>query len=61
MTFVSILKQATLGAAGGVALITALPIFGAVGAITATGAAVGATMGAVLGVCDAIRDEENSV
>lgn len=46
MGFVNLLKTAAMGAAAGVALVTALPVFGAVGAITATGAAIGSVVGA---------------
>ena len=46
MGIVSGLLKAAAGAASGVALVTALPIFGAVGAITAADLAVGSVLGA---------------
>jgi hypothetical protein len=41
MGFVTGLFKVVAGAAAGVAAVTALPVFGALGAITATGVAVG--------------------
>ena len=41
-----------------VAAVVALPIFGAVGTITATGMAVGATVGAIAGAVDAANKEK---
>lgn len=41
-----LMKKMTLGAAAGVALVTALPIAGPVGTITATGVAVSSALGA---------------
>ena len=55
MTFLAALKNIAIGSPLGVAAITMLPIFGAVGTITATGIAVGATLGAVAGVTDEFR------
>lgn len=52
MTFLGSLKNIVLGAPLGVIAVTALPIFGAVGAITATGIGVGSLVGAVCGVLD---------
>ncbi|MDD2810330.1 hypothetical protein [Rhodoferax sp.] len=52
MSFLGALKKIVIGAPLGVLAVTALPIFGAVGAITATGVAVGAMVGAAAGVVD---------
>ena len=52
MTFIGTLKNIAIGATTGVAVVTALPIFGGVGTITAVGAAVGSTIGAVAGIAD---------
>jgi hypothetical protein len=46
------------GAAAGVGAIVCLPVFGAVGAITAVGAAVGAAVGGLGGAAVASSDEE---
>lgn len=53
MSFVSALSNIAKGALVGVTAATALPIFGAVGTITATGAAIAATVGAMAGLVDA--------
>lgn len=47
-TVLGVLGKIVLGAAAGVATITALPVMGAVGAITATGVAVGSAVGGTL-------------
>ena len=52
MSFLGALTKIVIGAPLGVLAVTALPIFGVVGAITATGVAVGATVGAAAGVAD---------
>lgn len=54
MSFVSGLVKIAKGAAVGVAAVTALPVFGAVGTITAVGLTVGAVIGAVAGVVDEV-------
>jgi len=46
MSFWGKLAKGVIGA--GVGVITALPVFGAIGAITATGALVGAGLGSAL-------------
>ena len=61
MGMVSGLIKVAKGAAVGVAAVTALPIFGAVGAITATGVAVGAIVGAIAGIADEAIDKKNKV
>jgi hypothetical protein len=57
MGWVSGLLKVATGAAAGVVAITALPIFGAVGAITATGIAVGAVVGGAAGAKDEFDKE----
>ena len=56
MSMVRGLIKVAEGAAIGVAALTALPIFGSVGTITATGVAVGAIVGAVAGIIDEVVD-----
>lgn len=53
MSLVNALWNVAKGAAAGVAVITALPVFGAVGTITATGLAVGSIVGGLAGAYDA--------
>lgn len=55
MTFLGILGKVAEGAAIGVATVTALPVFGAVGTITAAGVVVGTTIGAAAAVVDEIK------
>jgi len=57
MKFLNILAKVVTGAAAGVAVVTALPVFGAVGAITAVGAAVGSVLGGALGAADAVNKD----
>jgi hypothetical protein len=57
MSFISGLGKVAAGAAAGVLAVTALPFFGAVGAITATGMAVGSLVGAAAGVADELLGE----
>lgn len=56
MKFVTLLKNVSLGATAGVALLTALPVFGAAGTITAAGAVVGSLVGGVVGLLDSLRE-----
>ncbi len=58
MGFISGLGKVVVGAAAGVAAVTALPVFGAVGAITATGVAVGTVVGAAAGVVDEFMENQ---
>lgn len=58
MGFISGLLKITKGAAIGVATVTALPIFGAVGTITAVGIAVGAMVGAAAVVADEVMESK---
>jgi hypothetical protein len=57
MSFIGGLGKVAAGAAAGVLAVTALPVFGAVGAITATGMAVGSLVGAAAGVADELLGE----
>ena len=59
MSMVRGLIKVAEGAAIGVAALTALPIFGAVGTITATGVAVGTIVGAVAGIIDELVAEKS--
>ena len=52
------LENMTKGALAGVALVTALPVFGAVGAVTAAGAAVGALIGGGRALSDDLMGDE---
>ncbi len=56
MKILSLIGKATLGAAAGVALVTALPIAGAVGTITAVGATVASVAGAAAGVAEHVSE-----
>lgn len=58
MSFVRGLVKVAAGAGAGVAVVTALPIFGAVGAITATGLVVGSLLGAAAGVADEVAENK---
>ena len=56
MSWVNVLEKVAKAAGVGVVAVTALPFFGAVGAITATGVAVGALVGGTLGAVDEINE-----
>jgi hypothetical protein len=56
MSLVRGLAKAAAGAGAGVALVTALPVFGAVGAITAAGLVVGSVLGATAAVADEVLE-----
>lgn len=58
MNYVSTLGKIAKGSTAGVLLITSLPIFGAVGAITATGIAVGSVVGAAAALVDELQAEK---
>ncbi|MGR5238633.1 hypothetical protein [Vibrio alfacsensis] len=58
MKFVKALTTIAKGAAAGVALGVALPVFGAVGTITATGTAIASIGGAALGLADAVKEDD---
>ena len=57
MSFLGALQKIVIGAPLGVLAVVALPVFGAVGTITAAGIAVGSVIGAVGGVIDELIDE----
>ena len=59
MSMVRGLIKVAEGAVIGVAALTALPIFGAVGTITATGVAVGSIVGAFAGIIDELNTKES--
>ncbi len=54
MSFVRGLIKVATGAGAGIAVVTALPVFGAIGAITATGLVIGSILGAAAGAADAV-------
>ena len=56
MSYTNGLLKAAAGAGAGVLAITALPVFGAVGAITGAGMVVGTIGGALLGIADEIEE-----
>lgn len=58
MSLIDTLENMVKGAAVGVATVTALPIFGAVGAITATGVIVGSTVGAAAALADEVKKDD---
>ena len=55
MKLVDLVKNIALGAAAGVALLTVLPIFGAVGTLTTAGQIVGSLAGGAAGLFDTLR------
>ena len=55
MKLVDLLKNVALGATAGVALLTVLPIFGAVGTLPAAGQIVGSLAGGTAGLLDTLR------
>jgi hypothetical protein len=57
MNIVSLLKNVALGASAGVAVLTALPLFGAVGTLTTAGAVVGSLIGGMAGALDSVRTQ----
>jgi len=57
MSLVDLLASVAKGAAVGVATVTALPIAGAIGTITATGATVSSLAGGAAGAYDYITEE----
>lgn len=55
MSFINTLQSIAKGATVGVLAVTALPIFGAVGVVTATGVVVGSIVGAAAALVDEIE------
>ena len=58
MGFVNGLLKVVTGSAAGVAAVVALPVFGAVGTITAAGVVVGSVVGAVAAIADEINESD---
>lgn len=58
MAMIDVLKHIAQGAGVGVAVVTALPVFGAVGTATGVGVAVGATVGALCGLADSLNQDK---
>lgn len=56
MSFIATLENIAAGAVAGVVLVTALPIFGVAGTVTAAGSAVGSVVGGVFGILDSLND-----
>jgi hypothetical protein len=59
MSFVRGLIKVATGAGAGIAVVTALPVFGAIGAITATGLVIGSILGAAAGVADTVLETKH--
>jgi len=59
MSFVRGLIKVATGAGAGIAVVTALPVFGAIGAITATGLVIGSILGAAAGVADTVLEAKH--
>ncbi|MBS0512912.1 MAG: hypothetical protein JSR42_17225 [Proteobacteria bacterium] len=59
MSFLDTLQDVVKGAALGVAALTALPVFGAVGTITTVGVAVGSVVGAGAALADKLTEDDN--
>lgn len=55
MGFLDMLENMAKGAATGVAVVVALPVFGPVGAITATGIALASSVGAAAALIDDVK------
>ncbi|CAB3785938.1 hypothetical protein LMG28614_02244 [Paraburkholderia ultramafica] len=58
MSFLNSLENIAKGAAAGVLVVTALPIFGPVGTITALGVAVASSLGATAALADEMNKDE---
>ena len=59
MKLIDVIEGATSGAGVGVALGLALPFFGPIGVLTATGLRVFALAGAVAGAADSIQSQSS--
>lgn len=59
MALLTLIRKVGVGAGVTVVAVTALPIAGAVGTITATGATVAAIVGGVAGVIDHVSEARN--
>ena len=58
MSAVEFLGNAAKAAGAGVALVAAVPVFGAIGTVTATGAAVGSAIGVAAAAIDAVAGDD---
>ncbi|MFX1739999.1 hypothetical protein PXJ20_32070 [Paraburkholderia sp. A1RI_3L] len=58
MSFLDTLENMAKGAAAGVAVLVALPVFGAVGTVTAAGIAVGSSVGAAAALIDDLKKDD---
>jgi hypothetical protein len=56
MSMVNAIEDVTKGVLAGITLLTALPVFGVAGTITAAGIALGATLGATAVVIDKMNE-----
>lgn len=59
MALVQLIKKIGVGAGVAVVAVTALPVAGAVGTITATGAVVASIVGGIAGAIDHIHEERS--
>jgi len=59
MRFLDTIQDLVKGAAVGVAALTALPVFGAIGTISATGIAVGSIIGAGAALADRLAEDDD--
>lgn len=55
--FIKLLKSIAGGSVVGVAALTALPVFGGIGVLTATGAVVGSVVGAIAAAVDSLNND----
>ena len=58
MSFIGALKKTVIATGIAVATVTALPVLGAAGVITATGAVIGLAVGTVAGVADEVAESK---
>jgi hypothetical protein len=58
MRILNTLENMVKGAAVGVAVVTSLPVFGTVGAITAVGVAVGSALGVTAVLYDEFNEDD---
>ena len=59
MSFVRGSIKVATGAGAGIAVVTALPVFGAIGAITATGLVIGSILGVAAGLADTVLETKH--
>ncbi len=58
MSFLGMLEDVVKGVTTGVAVVTVLPVFGAIGTITATGVVVGSVLGGTAAILDSLDDDD---